>query len=700
MRRLLERLGRFAAESPWQMILRTLAGGLLVGAAAIAWHGELTDQLTVGGTDSAAATRFARDAFPERLAAVAEVVLVTDDGSTIDTPERRKAIDAARGRASHLRGAAFVEPAFGPGVTSTDGTTTVVTVLYDPSKLEERSVPDLRASFDGIPGVTAEVGGTMPEIAGEEDAGSEAFGLLAALVVLLIAFGSVVAAGLPIVVAVTSLAVGVGGVLLLARVLDVSSLAPQLAGIIGLGVGIDYALVVLTRFREELATGSTVDRAILATMASAGHAIVVAGLTVVISMVGLVATGVEALVAMGLATSICVLCTVIGSVTLLPALLRLLGHRVDALRLGRRSVTGRRSHLARWAVRHPAAAVVAGGGVVLLLVVPVAGIEVASHDASSQPEITTQRRAHNLLVDRFGPGRPTQLEVLVDLVPGQPGERSANAQRYADAVRDVPGVAEVAPPEFGRGGERVAVRFFPATGAQDDATRATLAAVRDAIVPIAQATGTTAWVGGETAVRIDFAERVSGRLPWMIGAVVAISLVALTVAFGSVVVAVKAAVLNLLTVGASYGAVVAVFVWGWGSSLFGLDGPIPLDPYVPVFLFAILFGLSMDYEVFIISRIRERYLAHRDNTASVIEGLDATARVVTSAAAVMAAVFASFLLGTGPITQMFGVGLATAVIVDATVVRLVVLPAVMVLLGRANWWAPRWVPVRSVHATG
>jgi RND superfamily putative drug exporter len=219
-------------------------------------------------------------------------------------------------------------------------------------------------------------------------------------------------------------------------------------------------------------------------------------------------------------------------------------------------------------------------------------------------------------------------------------------------------------------------------------------------VPIAQATGTTAWVGGETAVRIDFAERVSGRLPWMIGAVVAISLVALTVAFGSVVVAVKAAVLNLLTVGASYGAVVAVFVWGWGSSLFGLDGPIPLDPYVPVFLFAILFGLSMDYEVFIISRIRERYLAHRDNTASVIEGLDATARVVTSAAAVMAAVFASFLLGTGPITQMFGVGLATAVIVDATVVRLVVLPAVMVLLGRANWWAPRWVPVRSVHATG
>ena len=692
----LERLATFSVDRPGEMLLRALAVAVLVVAAVVVWHGDLSDAVSVPGSDSQHATDFELGAFPQRLAATADVVLVSENGP-LDTPARRRAIESALSTVHRLRGVAFVENPWKPTLTSHDGRAMITEVQYDPRKVDERSVADLRNAFAHVPGARAEVGGTMPEIASDPSAGSETVGFVAAMVVLLVVFGSLVAAGLPLLLSTVSLGVGVAGVLLLARVADVSSLAPQLAATIGLGVGIDYALLVITRSRELVAGGADRRDAIIGAVGTAGHSVLIAGATVVVSICGPFLTGIETLTMMGVATALCVLVTVAANLTVLPALLSLLGDKIDAGRFRRRrdGVVPRTSAWVRWsavAMRHPVVAVVGSVGVLLVLAAPLAALEVGYADASVASPTTTPRRAYDAISRHFGVGWNSSLEAVIDLSPGRPGERAANAERLAAGVVADPGVAGALAVDYGQSGEQAAVRFFPTTGPQTATTRETASRLRRQVLPrVTAGTGTRAWIGGATAIRIDFAARVRSRLPLFVGTVVLVSLIVLAFSFRAPVVALKAAVMNLLSIAAAYGVVVAVFQWGWGAAALGVDEKVPIDAYVPVFLFAILFGLSMDYEVFILSRIRERYEATGDNDLAVIEGIGATARVVTSAALIMLGVFASFLFGGDSVVKMFGVGLTTAIVVDVTVVRLFLLPATMKLLGDANWWAPGWL---------
>lgn len=693
--RALTGLARTAIAAPWVVLGWALVVALAVGGFGISRGGDLSDVVRVSGTESDAALQFAIDEMPYRLAVTATVVLVADEGR-IDDPVNARRVRALVGKLRNTRHIAQVPPPFQPGTVSADGRATLLDVMYD-NEPDETDLARLTGLVGGVNGIRGEVGGTLPEIASDPDAGSEMVGVLFALVILLVVFGSVVAAGLPLILAIAALGVGTGGVFLLAAVADVSSMAPQLAATIGLGVGIDYALLILTRYRAERSAGSPRPDAVETAVRTAGHSVAVAGAIVVVSILGLAVTGVELLFMMGVATAICVAATVLASLTVLPALLTLLGSHLDPrdVRDARdgsthtRASSGRWERVIRWAMTHRVP--VALGVTALLLVVgaPTLVMHVGYNDAASAARDTTQRQAYDLITEHFGEGHNTDFTTFINLVGDRPELRGERANRIAEAIRTTPGVAFVPSVDFGYGGEQATVSFVTTTGPQADATVDTLRSVRERVATAAKENSVSAYVGGGTAIRIDFAQRVSQRLPWLVGAVVLVSMLLLSLAFRSVAIPLKAAAMNLLSVGAAYGAVVAVFQWGWLGGLFGVDESMPVDAYVPVFLFAILFGLSMDYEVFLLSSIRERVHDGADDRTAVAEGIGGTARVITSAAAVMVAVFASFLFSSEAVTRMFGVGLTTAIVVDVTLVRLLLLPATMALLGHWNWWPGR-----------
>ncbi len=530
----------------------------------------------------------------------------------------------------------------------------------------------------------------------------EMIGLVAAAVILLVAFGSIIAMGLPIGVAVFGLALGISAMSLVAYVIDVPSWAPQMASMIGLGVGIDYALFLVTRHREFLARGLTVPDAVGRAVATAGQAVVFAGGTVVIAILGLAVAGVPFMTAAGAATSLIVLMMVAASITLVPAFLGLAGHRID--RAGtRRGRVARTAHTgtvgtvgARWEGwgRH-----VSGHawpyaiGVTLLLIAltaPVAALRLGFPDEGTLPDTRTERRAHDLVADGFGAGVNGPLVIAVDLAGDDMVVEPLRA-----AVVDDPGIVEVTPATVDSEAGIATFVAVPTSSPQSGETFATVQRLRTGVFPtVLDDSSASAHIGGSTANWGDISQRVSDRLPWFIAAVVAMSFVLLTVVFRSILVPLKAALLNLLSIGAAYGVLVMVFQWGWGESLIGLESTVPIVSFIPMFMFAVLFGLSMDYEVFLLSRVREEYLATGDNDRSVIAGIAGTARVITSAALIMICVFGGFVLGDDPAIKMLGLGLATAIFVDATIVRLVLVPATMKLLGDANWWLPDWLDRR------
>lgn len=703
--RALTALARGAIATPWQVLGWALVVAIAVGGAAVSRGGDLSDMIRVSGSESDAALQFAIDEMPYRLAVDATVVLVADHGR-IDDPVNARRVKALVGKMRRMHRVGQVPPAFGPGTVSKDGRAALLSVLYK-AEPDETDLARLTTAARGVDGIRGEVGGTLPEVASDPDAGSEMVGVLFALVILLVVFGSVVAAGLPLLIAIAALGVGSAGIFLLAAVADVSSMAPQLAATIGLGVGIDYALLILTRYRAERSAGAPRDDAIETAVRTAGHSVAVAGAIVVVSILGLVVTGVELLFMMGVATAICVAATLAASLTVLPALLALFGNRLDPPEIRRTRRRGGDTpeatelapeaaggggpweSIARWAMARRIGVVIGITALLLLIGAPTLAMRVGYNDASAAPRHTTQRQAYDLITSHFGEGFNTNFTAYVNVVIGRPELRGANADRIAEAIRTTPGVAFTPGVDFGYGGEQATVSFFTTTGPQAPETARTLRHVRERVASAAKEAKIAAYVGGGTAIRIDFAQRVSARLPWLVAAVVLVSMLLLFAAFRSVVIPLKAAAMNLLSVGAAYGAVVAVFQWGWGSRVFGIDEAVPIDAYVPVFLFAILFGLSMDYEVFLLSAIRERRDAGADDPTAVAQGIGSTARVITSAAAVMVAVFASFLFGGDAVVRMFGVGLTTAIVVDVTLVRLLLLPATMALLGHWNWWPGR-----------
>ena len=526
----------------------------------------------------------------------------------------------------------------------------------------------------------------------------EVIGLLVAALILFLAFGSLIATALPLGTAVLGLAIGVSSMSLIANVIDIPSWAPVLGAMVGLGVGIDYALFIVTRHRDYLARGLPVEESVGSALATAGKPVVVAGGIVVVAILGLVVAGVPFMTAGGIAVSVVVLVMVAVSVTLLPAFLGLAGQHIN--RRGHRSARGGVdgpvspgwSRWVRHVTRNPWPYAV---GVTVLLL------------ALAAPVVALRRRHPRRRCAAREPDRAPGLR------PGGPGVRSGQQRsgggrrrhrRGPDRGRSAGGGGQgrpgdrlgACPGAARRRGRRVIVAI-PTTGPQDAATHATVERLRAEVLPsVLAGSPARAHVGGQTANFADVGARVNERLPVLIAAVLAMSFVLLMLVFRSVLVPLKAVVLNLLSIGAAYGVMVMVFQWGWAAGLIGLESTVPIVSFIPMFMFAILFGLSMDYEVFLLSRVREEYVATGDNETSIVRGIASTGRVITSAALIMISVFLAFVLGEDPSTKMFGLGLATAIFVDATLVRMVLVPATMTLLGDANWWIPRALDRRNL----
>jgi RND superfamily putative drug exporter len=715
----LYRLGRFGARRPWVVIGAWLVVAVVVIAASAAFGRDLEDSFEVPGLDSQEATDLLSAARSDTAGLTAQVVMTPLDDSVtfFDSPEAQAALSEVQHAIADLPNVidtsdpaaaltAGADAAVTSGLVSPDGRIALIRVQYPVvERLDATDLQNLKQlgldARDGSP-LQIEMGGDL-FFAFEQPQTStgEVIGLLAAVVILVLAFGSLVAMGLPIGMALFGLALGTSSMSLVTYLVDIPSWAPILGSMIGLGVGIDYALFVVTRHREFLVRGLSIEDAAGRAVATAGQAVVFAGGTVVIAILGLSVAGVPFMTAAGIAISLIVLIMAVASITLLPAFLGLAGHWINRLGVRRRGPAVQRSGGGRWerwgehVSDHAWAYAVGGSACLLALAAPVLGLRLGFPDDGTLPDTRTERRAYDLVADGFGPGINGPLLIAVD-ISGDPGVVGP----LVAAVEADRGIAAVAPPEIDTHAGVATLTAFTTTAPQDAATRDTITRIRsDVIPPVLEGSPARAHVGGSTASWADIADKVTGRLPWFVAAVIMLSFLLLALVFRSVLVPLKAALLNLLSIGAAYGVVVMVFQWGWGLGVIGVEATVPIVSFIPMFMFAILFGLSMDYEVFLLSRVRESYVQSGENRSAVIHGIASTGRVITSAALIMISVFLGFVAGADPVTKMMGLGLATAILVDATVVRMVLVPATMTLLGDANWWIPAWLD-RLLPRTG
>ena len=691
----LYRLGRGSALHPGLV-------ALVIGGLALTFGEGTSDNLTVPGTPSQRALDRLEQEFPDQSGGRA-VAVFGSRGGRISDPEAARAVAETLERVRDLEGVRVVIDPLGPAATllqSDDGRVAYAPIIYDrgPREVTKSQIQEL---FDtGAPateaGLEVGFGGQVVERNEPEHARtSEIIGLIAAVVVLLIAFGSVIAMGAPLIGSLLGVGLGLMLISLMAAATNVMSVAPTMASMIGLAVGIDYALFIVTRHRQHLEQGLEVSDSIGLAIDTAGRSVIFAGLTVVISMLGLTLVGIPLIASMGVAVALTVAVAVVVAVSFLPALLGVIGANIDRLRTPfvkvRAEVDPDSSDAwsARWArsvTRHPWRALAVGVPVLLVLAIPAASLRTGWPDARNRPEGSPPRVAFDLPTEGFGIGANAPLLVVVDLSDAQ----SDAAASVANGLGRIDGVASVSPPLPNDSGTTAIIQVTPTAGPEDPETEALVRAIRSD-PSVAGPVGAQIEVTGATAFYIDISQRLNDRLPVFIAAVVTLSFLLLTAVFRAPLVAAKAALMNLLGIAAAYGVVVAVFQWGWAKDAIGLEQTVPIISFLPMGLFAVLFGLSMDYEVFILSRIRESWIVERDNTRAIVHGLSASARVITAAAAIMFAVFASFVSGESAEIKMFGLGLAVAVLLDATLIRLLVVPATMRLLGDVNWWIPRWL---------
>ncbi|WP_326999727.1 MMPL family transporter [Dactylosporangium sp. NBC_01737] len=670
---------------------------------SISFGGDFAADYSAPGSDSKAAQQLLEQRFASQSGATVSVV-VRADGGVAGAKTDVQALLAKLATAPHVTGVA--DPFQEPGGISADGRTAVADLRLDVVNPDDMPVADSQRLIDiagefGRDGLTVALGGQSIQRAEQGEIGSEGIGLAAAIIILLLMFGSVIAAGLPVLVAVAGLAVSSTLTGLLIRFVDAPDWSTSLATMMGIGIGIDYVLLMVTRFREWRAAGLDPEAATVATLDTAGRSVMVAGSTVVVSMLGLFAMGLSFMRGAALVTILGVVVVLAASVTLFPALLGYLGKHVDRLRLplGRRAaitvaagghVEPGRGWL-RWSglvQRHRFVSALLGVAILLGLAAPFLGVRFGFPDAGNNREATTTRQAYDLVAEGFGPGANGPLVLAVELP--RAGDRTA-LDKLAAALPGVDGVAAAMPALLNQDGTAAVVTVLPRTGPQDARTEDLVERLRDMLPQTIAGTGASVHIGGVTATAIDSTANIARRIPLLIGGVVLLSMLLLLVSFRSVAVAVKAAVMNLLSVAASYGVVALVLQGGWAGRLVGIDTETPLPAFVPVLMFAVLFGLSMDYEVFLVSRMREVWTRTADNGRAVTDGLAGTARVITAAAAIMIAVFAAFIPSPDLVLKVIGVGMAAAILLDATVVRLLLVPAVMHILGRVNWWMPAWL---------
>jgi uncharacterized membrane protein YdfJ with MMPL/SSD domain len=702
-------LGRLGRTCYRHRIVTVFAWIVLVASLIILWmnFGAAADD-SFGGSDPGQALL---NAHFHRQSGDA-LTLAISSKAPLDSPAVKARITSALVPFSRAAGVTSVtDPFSSPGQISRDGHVAFATVQFAVQGSKISNTEALALMHDATtasgPKLKFSLGGDVVDLAETPYGGpTEGIGIMAAAIVLLIAFGSLLAMGLPVVTAVFGIGAGLSLIALLGHIFPAPSFSPIVASMIGLGVGVDYALFLVTRFREDLRAGAAPQDAIAATMKTAGRSVLTAGCTVAIGMLGLLVLRQQLMNGVAIAAAVTVGMTVLGSLTLLPALLGFSGTRLakpsrlripDALKRRERpaSATGQASHAAgrppaaeRWAgvvQRRPVLAVAGSVVVIGLLALPALGMKLSMPDESTQARGTMGYASYATMARGFGPGFDAPLIVAASL----PSPRASIAG-LSSAVAHTPGIASVTPAIVSPDGKAAMLIAYPTTGEQDPATNTLVNTLNSRVLPGATAgTGIRADLTGPNAGNVTFANMTSQRLPELVLIVVLVSMLLLIVTFKSVTVAIKAAVMNLLSISAAYGVLVLVTQHGWGRQLFGFPETMPVTTWVPIFLFVILFGLSMDYEVFLLSRIKEHYDATGDNTASVAKGLSSTARVITAAAAIMIVVFLSFVLGANVSVKQVGLGLAVAVLIDATLVRLVLVPAVMELLGKANWWLPK-----------
>jgi putative drug exporter of the RND superfamily len=693
---LLSRIAAFSARRKALVIgvwLVLLAG---LGMASHSAGTKYSSSAEVAGSDSAAAGDVMARSFSEELPDASPIVFHTESGTVTDD-ENRRVVEASLRELSEADNVASVSNPYEKGSTtvSQDGKTAYATMLPS-TALGDLSIGEaeeiLETAAEPAEGsVRVEAGGQLgTKISKPETKTSELVGIAAAMLILVLVFGTITAMALPIAVAIFGLICGLSIVSLLGHAVSVPDVAPTVATMIGLGVGIDYSLFIVTRARSARHEGMSVPDAIGHAASTSGSAVAFAGGTVVIALLTLAVSGVSLITVLGQASAIVVVVAVLASMTLLPALLGLCGDRIESLRIGRdkRPTLGHSTFWQRWGgrlARRPGVFALASVVLLLMLTSPVKGLELGLTDQSSAPDSTTSRQAYDLMSDAFGPGSNGSLLVTADL--GSAGPEDPRLTQLHQGLAASEGAQAVGEPQVSKDGTAALITVVPKGSPTSDVTSDLVNEARDTIIP---ESGVDAHVGGSTAQQLDLADLIAQRLPLIIAVVVGLSMLLLLVAFRSAIVPLQAAVVNLLAVGAAYGIVTAIFQEGHGATAIGLDGAIPIVSYVPMMMFAILFGLAMDYQVFLLSRVREEIDAGKSPRQAVIDGLAGTGKVIASAAAIMVAVFASFIINGDPTVKEFGVGLASAILIAGSMVC-VLLPAVMLLMGGRTWWLPRWL---------